>query len=203
MSATISRRQGRPPAMEDMRGHILDVAAEVFARGGYDGSSLAELAQACNMTKPAIYHYYRSKQDILDALIMRTLEGLLAHGRAELGPPGDAAGDLKRLMIAHARYFDANFHAFSAMLSGFGSMATRLQAQDARRVRGEYEEMIRDCIRRAIAEGSFREVDVADAGRAILSLLNWMGRWYRPDGPRRAEEFAADYYEMFVRGLHA
>ncbi len=203
MSAPSPRRQGRPPAMADMRGHILDVAAQVFARGGYDGSSLAELAVACQMTKPAIYHYFPSKQDILDALILRTLDSLLANGRAALGPPGDAAGDLRRLMLAHARFFEANFHAFSAMLAGFGSMATRLQADDARRIRAEYEEMVRDCIRRAIAEGTFRDVDVADAGRAILSLLNWMGRWYQPGGPRSAEDFAARYYEMFVAGLRA
>lgn len=202
-AASSPRRQGRPPAMDDMRGHILDTAARVFARRGYDGSALSELAEACNMTKPAIYHYYRSKQEILDALIIRTLDRLLRGAREALSEPGDAAGDLKRLMLAHGRFFEENFHAFSAMLAGFGGMGGRTQGEDAKRIRAEYEGLFRAVIARGVAEGAFREVDVSSAARAVLSLLNWMGRWFQPGGERRAESFALEYYEMFVGGLRA
>jgi len=39
------------------------------------------------------------------------------------------------------------------------------------------------------------------AGRAVLSLLSWMARWFDPAGPRSAREVAETYYDMLVGGL--
>ena len=53
----------------DTRAEILDVAAELFAERGYDATSLREIAERLGITKAALYYYFRSKDDILAALI--------------------------------------------------------------------------------------------------------------------------------------
>ena len=52
----------------DTRQRILDVAAELFAEQGYDGTSLREIAERIGVTKAALYYHFQSKDQILQAL---------------------------------------------------------------------------------------------------------------------------------------
>ena len=74
-----ARRAGRPPMLAAPRERILEEAAKLFAHSGYDGSSVADLAAALGVSKAAIYHYFTTKQDIYDAIILAVLEGLTRH----------------------------------------------------------------------------------------------------------------------------
>ena len=58
-------------------------------------------------------------------------------------------------------------------------------------------------IAQGVAEGVFRPLDVAATGRAVLSMLNWMVRWYKPGMGDDAETIAAGYYELLVGGMRA
>ena len=57
--------RGRSPGYEDQRELILQRTAELFALRGYSGTSMNEVAQACGMSKPTIYHYFRDKYSLL------------------------------------------------------------------------------------------------------------------------------------------
>lgn len=56
------------------RERILDVAAQLFAEQGYDGTSLRAIADALGFTKAALYYHFRSKEEILLALVEPMLE---------------------------------------------------------------------------------------------------------------------------------
>ena len=62
------------------REKILDVALDLFTDQGFDGTSMREIAERLNISKPAIYHHFASKEEILLALHMR----LHAFGRTAL-----------------------------------------------------------------------------------------------------------------------
>lgn len=203
MAATPPRRQGRPPSMPDPRGRILDEAAALFAREGYDGTPLGALAEAVGVTKAAIYHYFPNKHDIFEAIIVRTLTDLRAHVRAATAAADGPEAALRAFMLAHAEYFEAHFDGFATMLVGFGGMRNRSLLAEAQKLRASYEADLRAIIARGIAEGAFRDADPAITGRAVLSMLNWMVRWFRPGGPRRATDFAADYLALILHGLRA
>ena len=78
-------------------------------------------------------------------------------------------------------------------------MLGRQQERTAQR--DAYEGLLRRLLSEAIKAGAMRPVDVALAGRLILSAINWMHRWYKPDGTFTAAEIAAQYYDMIVGGL--
>lgn len=67
--------------------------------------------------------------------------------------------------------------------------------------RDEYEGMLRDIIGRGVAQKMFVPCDPKLIVFAILGALNWISRWYNPDGPRHAKEIGAAFAEYFVRGL--
>ena len=200
---TAPRRQGRPPSMENPRGRILDEAAALFARDGYDGASLGTLAEAVGVTKAAIYHYFPGKQDIYEAIIVQTLEGLLDHVRPAVAAAPDPRAALAGFMRAHAEYFEAHFDSFATMLVGYGGMRNRVPIEQAQTLRRDYESLLRDLIARGVAQGTFRDLDPAVTARAVLSMLNWMVRWFRPGEGRKAGDVAQDYCDLIRRGMDA
>jgi AcrR family transcriptional regulator len=80
---------GKPQTRrKDTRERILDVALELFLERGYDQTSLREIAERLDVTKAALYYHFRTKEDILDALvggIGERLDELIAWARAQ--PP--------------------------------------------------------------------------------------------------------------------
>ncbi len=91
-------------------------------------------------------------------------------------------------MMAHARCLEANYHAFVTMLVGYSGMDNAALKDDALKLRDAHEGLLRKIISDGIADGSFRPVDIAMTGRAVLSLLSWMAA----GSPRRPEEWRAD-----------
>lgn len=199
--ATKPKRQGRPPTIENARDRILDDAARLFARNGYDGTSLGEIASSVGVTKAAIYHYFPNKKEIYEAIIVRTLEGLFHHvSQATAEAPGPEAA-LARFMTAHADFFEDHYDGFLAMLVGYGGMKNVVMIAAAQKLRDEHEQTLRQIIAQGVAKGAFRPIDVDVTSRAILSMLNWMVRWFKPDKGRRAASFAQDYYDLMLGGL--
>lgn len=181
------------------RTRILQEAAKLFTEKGYEATSVQDIAQALGLSKAALYHHFRSKEEILYAISLLALEGLVAAGEKALNVE-DPKEALCRFMEAHARYFAENRPFFVAMLQGIQSLSPEHRAETVR-LRDRHEANLRAILKRGMAAGVFREVDVALAGRAVLSMLNWMIRWFRPEGPMRAEEVARGYCGLILRGL--
>ncbi|WP_175236238.1 TetR/AcrR family transcriptional regulator [Achromobacter mucicolens] len=193
-------RAGRPPTLAAPRERILEEAAKLFARSGYDGSSISDLAAAIGVSKAAIYHYYPTKQDIYDAIILEVLEGLTQTVGREVASAVGGVARLRAFMVGHARYFEQHHAQFVTMLIGYSGMALS-EREDAARLRDSYEKLLRDVIAQGVADGAFRALDVAATGRAVLSMLNWMVRWYKPGQGDSAEIIADGYFDLLVGGM--
>ncbi|AEG33034.1 regulatory protein TetR [Thermus thermophilus SG0.5JP17-16] len=181
------------------RTRILQEAAKLFTEKGYEATSVQDLAQALGLSKAALYHHFGSKEEILYEISLLALKGLVAAGEKAL-EVADPKAALLRFMEAHARYFEENRPFFVAMLQGIQSLSPEHRAETVR-LRDRHEANLRAILKRGMAAGVFREVDVALAGRAVLSMLNWMIRWFRPGGPLRAEEVARFYFDLILKGL--
>ena len=93
------RRPGRPRLRSPVRPgptgreQLLDAAAELFTTAGYARSSTRQLAEAAGLSQSAVYHWFPTKEDLLEALLADTVDPVLAVGRAlaERGPGALAA----------------------------------------------------------------------------------------------------------------
>ena len=194
------RRQGRPPVVADARERILLEASKLFAQSGYESSSIGELAAAIGVSKPAIYHYFATKQDIYDAIILQALQGLTDAVVPAVNAQPAPLDKLRVFMTAHAAYLERNYWSFVAMLVGFSGMSPSYR-DDAARLRDAYERLLRQILEQGAREGVFRPGQVVTSGRAVLSLLNWMARWFKPGHGSTAEQIALDYFELLSAGL--
>jgi len=194
-------RMGRPPVLENARNRILDEAAALFGEGGYDKSSLNDVAERLGVTKAAVYHYFGTKQAIYEGITLRTLEGLAERVNAAVAGAEGAQEKLRAFMTTHAAYFEKNYWGFVCMLVGYGGMTNPSMISEINQIRVDYENVLRKIIKDGVVEGCFVDVDVTIASHSVLSMLNWMVRWFKPNGPRRAEYFAGEYYKVITKGI--
>ncbi|GHF93963.1 TetR family transcriptional regulator [Deinococcus piscis] len=85
---------------EDRRTQILDMAAELFIQRGFESVGMADLAQALRISRPTIYTYFASTEDMLDALLEARLEGLPGRLHPYLHSPTDSETAFDRLFLA-------------------------------------------------------------------------------------------------------
>jgi AcrR family transcriptional regulator len=94
---------GEPPAdgrRTGTRDRIHDVALAVFSERGWDGATLREIAERLEITRPALYYHYRSKEDILASIhsdLARSVDGILGWARAQPATAATRAEILRRL----------------------------------------------------------------------------------------------------------
>jgi TetR/AcrR family transcriptional regulator, cholesterol catabolism regulator len=199
--STPTRRRGRPPLVENHREKILERAAVLFGTSGYQGVGIAALADDLGVSKAALFHYFKSKREIFDSIVYDALSGLSESVLGQLSDDDDPSTQLLTFMRAHAQFFEDNYWKFVVMLVGFGGITSPL-GKEMILIRDNYEKRLRAIIERGVQDGSFKQdVDVATTGRAVLSMLNWMARWYRPAGPQKAADIADEYGKLLLGGL--
>ena len=104
-------------------------------------------------------------------------------------------------MVATAEYFRRHRWAWIASTTAFWNDPARHRQKERMTRRDRYEKYLRSLIQEAIDAGEMRDVDVAMAGRLVLSSLNWMHRWYNPAKPMKPEQIADMFYDMVFNGL--
>lgn len=188
----------------DMLVPPLQAALRVFVRAGYHGTSIRTIAEAAGLSVPGLYHHYRSKQAILDAIVTATMTEMLAHSHAaEADSDGTPRVRFDNLVEALARFhMERRDHAFLASTE-MRSMEPEVRARHIAQ-RDEQQRLLEDAIADGVADGSFVSAYPADAARAIASLSVSIATWYQPDGPLTEDEVVARHLDFARRivGAH-
>jgi TetR/AcrR family transcriptional regulator len=178
---------------------ILESAVRSFARRGFWGTSMEEIAEDLLLTRASLYYYFRDKEEILalcHAVALEAVNEELDRVRAAKLPPQEA---LAELIAAHVRIMVDKFHGTA--------LALEFEALDAPRrgavvkARDRFERGLRQIVAEGIRSGVFRPVDPKVAGFAVFGSINWIARWYRAGGGAEPEDVARTFSELFVRGL--
>jgi AcrR family transcriptional regulator len=193
---------GRPPGRTAPRAAILRAAAGLFAARGYDGTSLNDIAAQVGLTKAGLYHYFASKHEIFDRIILQLLAEMQAEVSAAVAAAA-AAGPEARLaafMRGHADFLARHLAEFRTLFGGRGGAAAPY-TPDEIAARRAYEAGLVAILEDGRQSGAFAFADAGEQARAILGMLNWMSRWWRPGRDRPAAEIAADFHRTFCLGL--
>lgn len=193
--------RGRSPGYDDQREMILSRAAELFASRGYSATSMNEVAVACGLSKPTLYHYFRDKYallvDICDGHVSR-LEVLVNEVAAEQLAPETRLRELIRRFVEE--YAQAQ-HAHRVLTED----VKFLQPEDRERVLGKERRVIAD-FAQALAQlrPDLQEARITKAMTMLLfGMINWMFTWLRPDGELTYEAMAPVVADLFFGGVPA
>jgi AcrR family transcriptional regulator len=184
--------------MSARREELTRIAARLFAKQGYQGTSLADLAEELGVQKPSLYHHIDSKEDLLWEVAW---EGANAfHAALDAIPAESPAAERIRLAL----------RAHLAVVAGQLDIAT-VFVREWRYLEGErhetfvaerrrYEERIRELFRAGVEESQLRtDLDVPTAALLFLSAANWAYTWLRPGSD--TDQLADRLYSALLEGM--
>lgn len=181
---------------------VIDAAVKVFHQKGYRAATLDDVASELGLTKPALYHYVSSKEDLLSQIYLRALESFFQTiyeiREMDLSP-------LDKLRCFVRRHLEQIVVKNLAMFSVFFSEENELPRKDFLKIRTEkrkFSRVVEDIIQEGIDLGIFRAVDPRLQANAIIGMCNWLYRWYRPGrSPYSPAQIAEQFLVLVENGL--
>ena len=184
---------------EVKREAVIRAAAHAFNRKGYHNTSLDDIAAALEVTKPTVYYYVTSKEQLLFECFVAGVEHIRAAFREVRHSQEAARGRLNAVL----RHYGA------AVASEFGWCMVRAEEQDLppamsghiKALKSEIDQGIRRLIREGIQDGSIQPCDPKMTAFALAGALNWIAHWYRENRSMTGAQIADAFVTIFETGL--
>jgi AcrR family transcriptional regulator len=204
-TASPKRRRLRRPRNADpnasTRVDILKSAAKAFRRLGYHGATVEQIAAALKMKKGNLYYYFKNKEAILFACHQYSLDEL-NRLLEEVERSGLSADEkLRRLIVAFVHTILDELHGTALFLDLEALSPVHLKAVIARR--DTFDRGVRRVLEEGMATGTFGPGDAKLRAFALFGAVNWIPRWFNPDGPASSQEIADHFADFLIGGLRA
>lgn len=197
-----SRRQSSEHVQrkhEKRRAEILHAALAAFREQGFHATSLDDIAVRVGIRKTALYHYFADK----DALLYECHRESLAELERIIGASAECCSGpverLRYLLREHVRIMTDTLEG-SPLAFEVPALSTKRRAQIVAG-RDRYERLLRELVAAGMDAGAFRPVDPKVVVFAMLGSINWIARWYRPDGHMKADELGSQFADYLIGGL--
>jgi len=202
--ATTSPRRRSDGRTSERRDHLVNLAAEIFARKGFQATTVREIAGEAGILSGSLYHHFASKESILDEVLRRFLDDLAGRYRTALasgGSPREVLAEMVRIAFtvleAHRAAVTVmqNDRAYLRSLPG-GRFGYLDKAED------EIERMWVEQIERGQRAGCFRgDVNPTLTYRLIRDGIWGTVRWFRPGGRIDPADLTEHYLTVLFDGL--
>jgi len=182
------------------RSQILQAAATLFARQGYEACSMRDLAREVGLQPSSLYSHFASKQELLREIAFHCAA---AFQQAVLPLAEEAVTPekrLRRMLVAHTEVVIQLKGQARIFMEEWRNLEPADQTQYAR-ARDRYEQLFRRVISEGIAKGHFAPIDEKLASLTLLSALNSISAWYRTDGGLTAEQLGQRMADLLLNGL--
>jgi AcrR family transcriptional regulator len=194
--------RGRAAGYATQREQILARAADLFARQGYSGTTMNQVAEACGISKPSLYHYVHDKNQLLVEIAqghVDRLRALVTDKSAQSATEPEA--HVRELIVRFMRAYAGAQAQHRVLTEDVKFLAPR----DRRRVLDGEREVV-EAFARAIAAA---RPDLGAAGlhkpltMLLFGMMNWMFTWLRPNGALTHSEMTPVVADLFFGGLPA
>ena len=183
----------------ERRTEILKSAAAAFRRRGYHGASVDEIASALEMTKGNLYYYFKNKEEILFACHEYSLDmllALMAEVQAETASP---EAKLRKLVLAFVHLILDELHGTALTLDPEALSPVLFKRVIVKR--DQFDQGVRAIIQLGIDEGSFKAGDPKLIEFAMMGAVNWIPKWFDPEGPATSNQIGDAFADYLVGGL--
>lgn len=194
----MARPKGSPPR-EVTKAKILKVAAALFARNGYHGTGIAELADAVGLGRGALYYHIESKETLLFEICGRHVYEMTDFGERILASsltPTEKFEELSKMLL---RTIGDNRDELTVFFREIGSL-TGQRRSDLLKIRDRFEDVWQEILNQGIAAGQFRRLDPVIV-KGILGMHNYAYLWINPDGRLDPDEISAIFREALLTGV--
>jgi AcrR family transcriptional regulator len=191
----------KPRVQSDSRAaEVYRTAAKIILEKGYDATSVSDIADALGITKAGLYHYIKGKTELLFEIMKYGLEEL---ERAVLIPARkikDPEERLRFVITTHARIVTRGDGAVTILVDEARAL-TPAQNRKVTSMKRAYVDCIRTTLDELQKRGKLRKLDTTVCAFSIIGAVNWISRWYRPEGRLDAEAIAMQVADIAFNGV--
>ncbi|GIH91819.1 TetR/AcrR family transcriptional regulator [Planobispora siamensis] len=199
-----TKRATASGSASERRDHLVKLAAELFARKGFQATTVREIAEEAGILSGSLYHHFDSKETIVDEVLTTFLDDLVGRYRAALEQDGDPRTILSEMVRIGFSTLEPHRAAITVMQNDWNYLRSLpgdrfdylVKAED------EVERMWVEQIKRGQAVGQFRaDVDPKLTYRMIRDTIWVAVRWFRPGGRLNTAGLADHYVTVLFDGL--
>jgi len=189
-----------PTAPKSTKLVLMTEARRLFARHGYEGVSMRDIAAAVGIRQSAIYNHFSGKQEMLVEVMVDHMQPVFDSLLVELDGVNGSAQQLETFARFHVRYhFDQPNEVFLAY------MELRSLEEPGRSkvmaLRNAYEAVLRDILEQGMQSGQFKITIPAVTARGLLAMLTAVTVWFREDGALSREEVTESYVQATMQSV--
>lgn len=178
------------PRRKLLMSEIVDQAMRLFAERGYDGTTLQDVADAVGLSRPNLYNYVKSKDELLVAMVEATARSAAdslreVRQRTDLDP-AEKLRMLVRTLVLHRAERPEQFRTLDRSDQSLPPEIAKKHLQSRRAVLREITALIEE----GVTAGSFRPVDARVTALSIIGMCNWVAWWFHPSPAHPAEPVA-------------
>ena len=187
---------------EDRRAQILRIATELFREKGYHGTSLEDIADRVGFTKPAIYYYFDSKEDLLFAIVERVVSRALERVQRIRAQGSSPLERMHAILVENTRVVLEHIDENTAFYNERGLLSPERERM-VRDIERAYTQILRDTYADGVRSGDLLDIDPSIAVSTLLGATIWVYRWFRPGGRLSIEEVAESVADLLLNGYRA
>ncbi len=168
---------------------ILEEASTLFYERGYRGTTLDAIAERLEVSKPFIYHHFKSKAELLVEIYKRVLRLCLETIETAASSPGTAREQLRSFAVNYTQIVIKE----QAIVAIFFREEQNLPPEEIDSINAlkrEFDAKLTKLLQHGVDKGEFRIDDVRMATLALTGMMNWAYTWYRPQGRSTPEVIA-------------
>jgi AcrR family transcriptional regulator len=184
----------------DIRENILRSAAKLFAEKGFSTATIVDLANACQSSRGALYHYFNSKEEILGKIVGEHVSNMLielqAVGELRLNPEENLRAIARAIMELNA----ANKAEQIVLLNDWNQLDQPLQTEIGASQR-KIISIVRDALTRLDTAHRMTPKFATAYTMSLLGSLNYTYAWFDPKGSVSPQEYADHVIDIFLTGF--
>jgi AcrR family transcriptional regulator len=179
---------------------IVQAAAELFSTKGYRATTVRDIAERAGMLSGSLYAHIEAKEDLLIEIVRQAADQFARALTPIMSSSMSPAEKLTAAIHAHMGVI-ADSRAWSTVYLDDDTDLSEGGRLEVRHLRKSYERYWAAILDEGQEGGDFCPQDSALARLLILSALNGLHRWYKPEGPLTVDEIAERYAAMLLKML--
>jgi AcrR family transcriptional regulator len=179
---------------------IIKIAEKLFMEKGFMATSMRDIASELGIEAASLYSHIKSKDEILETICFRMADQFLLAIEDINDVYFDSEEKLRSLVRMHVRILTSDLNASAVFLHEWRHL-NEPRLTEFKKLRNRYENEFKTIIRFGEDENIFETVDEKFAVLTILSTLNWITEWYKPEGRMTADEIAKNLSDFIMTGL--
>jgi AcrR family transcriptional regulator len=181
------------------KSEIIRTAAKLFASIGYHATTIDDIAKELGITKPAIYYYIKSKEEILREIIGGMMEPL--EKVAKIGRSDRPAKERLEIIIRMLTTYAAERKEITLIAMEQNNVLPKISQNALKRRQKEVDRVLQKILKEGIEEGTFTTDDIKITSYAISAAAIYIYRWYNPAGTFTPDQIADQFIHLLENGL--